>query len=72
MCMNCFPTMAEIQRDHAELKKAQSFEIQNICRTCDHFKKDEWGDLIGYCDVKKLNVSGVSICSILAWVAKND
>ena len=72
MCMNCFPTLAEIKHDHEQLKKAQSFEIQNICRTCDHFKKDDWGDLVGFCDVKKLTVSGVSICSVGAWVAKKE
>ena len=70
MCINCLNTLEDIRRDQEELRKSRVFEIQNICRTCGHFKKDEWGELVGYCEVKKLSVSGVSICSVNSWTGK--
>ena len=71
--MNCFPTLAEIKHDHEQLKKSQSFEIQNICRTCGHFQKDtDFWDVIGVCSISGLSVAGAAICSIDRWVEKKS
>lgn len=71
MCMNCFPTLAEIKHDHEQLKKSQSFEIQKICRTCGHFQKDtDFWDVIGVCSISGLSVAGAAICSVNGWVEK--
>lgn len=67
--MNCFPTLAEIKHDHEQLKKSQSFEIQNICRTCGHFQKDtDFWDVIGVCSISGLSVAGAAVCSMDRWV----
>ena len=72
MCMECLNTLAEISYHQEQLKKAREFEIRNICRTCGHFVKDEWGDLVGDCEVKGLSVSGADICNIGKWEPKKE
>jgi len=67
--MNCYPTLAEIAAQKEELRKSKEFTIER-CISCKNFQPD-WEGLVGYCEVKKLWVCGVAICSVGKWVKKD-
>jgi hypothetical protein len=72
MCMNCFPTMSEIEKQKEDLRKSKEFEMQ-VCRTCGHFQKDtDFWDVIGVCSISGLSVAGAAVCSIDRWVEKKN
>lgn len=71
MCMNCFPTMSEIEKQKEDLRKSKEFEMQ-VCRTCGYFQKDtDFWDVIGVCSISGLSVAGAAVCSMDRWVKTN-